>query len=103
MIYILGGAFHKNFPGLSGFGFCRKLASTIFQQGTEKASEHNRHTVFSWVFVLLTHASTGVVPNLSYNLFSILITLPNNLCQLSYSPPPPPLTEYDASSARVGL
>ena len=29
-----------------GFGFCRKLARTKTQQGTDKASEHNGRTIF---------------------------------------------------------
>ena len=49
------GEFRDNFPGLSDFGFCRKLARTKTQQGTDKASEHNGRTVFSWALVFHTH------------------------------------------------
>ena len=49
------GAFHNNFPGFSGFGFRRKLARTKTQQGTDKASEHNGCTIFSWTLFFCTH------------------------------------------------
>ena len=42
---LVRGSFHDNFPRFSGFVFFRKLARTKNQQGTDKASEHNRHTV----------------------------------------------------------
>ena len=39
------GALYKTITGFSGFGFCRKLALTKTQQGTDKASEPNGRTV----------------------------------------------------------
>ena len=65
------GAFHDKFPGFLGFRFRRKLVHTKTQQGIDKVSEHNRHTVFSRALVLLTRASTGVMSTPSYNLSSI--------------------------------
>ena len=82
------------------FGFCRKLARTKTQRSIEKASEHNGHTVFSWVLVLLTRALTGLVPTLSYRVYSLFVSFPHNLHQLTLSPPLPP--EY-AVTARVRL
>ena len=35
------GAFHDNFPGFSGFGFCRKLTCMKTQPETEKARKNN--------------------------------------------------------------
>ena len=49
------GAFHDNSPGSSGFGFCRTFMRTKTKQGTEKASKHNRRTVFSRDLVFCTH------------------------------------------------
>ena len=74
LLHYIRGAFHDQFPGFSGFGFCRKLARTKTQQGTHKASEHNGRTVFSRDLVLLMHASTGVISTLSYHLSSIHYT-----------------------------
>ena len=41
-LLIIRGAFRDNFHGFSGFGFCKKLAQTKTQQGTDKASEQKR-------------------------------------------------------------
>ena len=57
IVYSVLGAFHDNFPGFSGFGFCRKLARTKNQQGTDKANGHNGRTVFSRALVLIMRAS----------------------------------------------
>ena len=101
----IGGEFHDNFPGFLGFEFCRKLAITKTQQGTDKASKHNRSTLFTRDLVLLMRASTGVVSTLSIHLSYIFITLPHNLHQLPFLslPPPPPPTEYAAPSDWTGL
>ena len=39
------GELHNNFPGLSGFGFHRKLIPTKTQQSIDKENEHNGRTV----------------------------------------------------------
>ena len=40
------GAFHDNFPRFLGLGFHRKLVRMRNQQGTDKASKYDGHTVF---------------------------------------------------------
>ena len=55
-------------------GFHKKLARTKIKQSTDKASKHNRSTVFSCSLVFLPRASTGVVSSLSYHLYSFSFT-----------------------------
>ena len=62
--------------GSLGFIFCRKLASTKNQQGTEKASEHYRTALFLQYLVLITCASTEVVSTLFYPLSSFHFNYP---------------------------
>ena len=97
------GAIHDNFTRFWGFIFCRKLVRTKTWQGTDKAIKYNRRTVFSWALIFITHSSTGVVSILSYQIYSIFITLPNYLRQLTILPPPPPLppTYYDPTTDRL--
>ena len=76
------GAFHDNFPGFSGFGFRRKLASTKTQQGTDKASEHNGHTVFSRAWVFCTHQQEGCQLVLFYHFSSSSKFAPASLFSL---------------------
>ena len=45
MFQYLRGAFHDNLPRFSFFIFGRKLVRTKNQQGTDKASKHNRGKV----------------------------------------------------------
>ena len=75
------GTFHDNFPGFSGFKFCRKLAGTKPQQGTDKASKHNRFTVFSRTLVFWTHQQKW------RQFFSFIVyPLYHNLCHIEFSP-----------------
>ena len=97
------GAFHNNFPGFSGFGFRRKLARTKTQQGTYKASEYNRHTLFFALFDL-SHSSTEVASSFFYPFYPLFVLLPHNLHQLLFSPlPPPPLEHAIAIIDRVSV
>ena len=64
------------------FGFCRKLARTKTQQGTDKASEHNWHTVFSQDLVLHGHLQERCQLCLII-IYPLFITLPHNLLQTS--------------------
>ena len=64
------------------FRFRREIARTKTQQITDKASKHNRRTVISWYLVLLMHASTGVVSDLSYIVYLLFVLLPHNFHQL---------------------
>ena len=74
------GAFHHNFPGFSGLGFHRKLARTKTQQGTYKASKHNRSIVFSRVLT-----GSDVINFFFYHLSSLFILLTSPFCaQLTF-------------------
>ena len=73
-ITIIQGTFYNNFPMLSGFVFCRKLARTKTQQGIDKVIKHNGHTVVVWDLILIRCKSTGVVSNSSYHLSSLKYT-----------------------------
>ena len=44
-----------------------------------------------------------VVSTLYFIFYLPLIVIPHYLRQLTFSPPPPPLTEYAATPARVGI
>ena len=59
------------FLGSRVLGFAGNARTKKTQQGTEKLSEHNRHTLFSRDFVLIMRASTGVVSTLFYGLCSL--------------------------------
>ena len=70
---------------LLGFIFCRKLARTKTQQGTDKASEKNGRTVFSQALVSRVYTwfnRNGV--NIILHFLSSLYT--HNLPQLNCSP-----------------
>ena len=94
---LIWGAFHNNFPGSSGFGFCRKLARTKNQQGTDKASKHNRCTLFSQALIFCTHQQKW--RQLFFILYPIFVLIPHYLRQLPFSPlpPPPPPLEHAAA------
>ena len=79
--YYIQPSVNNKCPGFF-FRFRRKLARTKTQQSTDKVSEHNGRTVFSWALIFLTRSSTGVVSTSPYHLSSIFITLPHNLHQL---------------------
>ena len=99
--WCIRGAFHNKFHGFSGFGFLRTLACKKTEQGTDKASEHSGHTVFSRALVLLTRVSTGLESTSSYHLSSINYTfslfLPTSLFVSASA------TKEDATTNRVSL
>ena len=102
IITVIRGAFHDIFPGLLGFGFGRKLALTKTQQGTDKASEHNRCTVFSQALIFYTHQQKR--RQLCFILYSLFVLFPHNLRQLTFLPlPPPPLEHASAIIDRVSV
>ena len=74
--------FHDNFPGFLGFGFCRKLARTKTQQGTDKARKHNQRTEFLCDLIFCMHQHK--LRQLCFILYPLFVLLPHNLCQ----PPP---------------
>ena len=98
-VYILGSV-SKKCPCF--FRIFRKLARTKTKQITDKASRHNGRTVLLCALVLLRRVSTVVVSTSSFILNPFYITLPHNLHQLPFSPPPPQPTEC-ASTDRVCL
>ena len=114
-ITIIQGALYNNFPVLSGFVFCRKLAHIKTQQGIDKVIKHNGHTVFVWDLILITCKSTGVVSNSSHHLSSLNYTsspFESTSCFVSafvtnivshhwHSMPPP--TESSHSSVWAGI
>ena len=88
---VIQGVFHDNFPGFSGFGFCRKLVRTKNKQGTYKVSKHNVCTVFLLALVFRTHQQNW--RQIYFIVYPLFVLLPHNLRQLLFSPPPltPPL------------
>ena len=96
VLYLNGirGTFHNNFPGFLGFIFFRKLARTKTQQGTDKASGHNRPTVFSRALIFRTYQQKWLKH--CFILCLIFVLLPRNFRQLPFLPPPPPPLEHAA-------
>ena len=67
--------------------FSRKLAPTKTEKITDKAIKHNRGAVFLQALVLLGNQQEWC--QLCLIVHSLFITLPQNLRQLPFSPPPP--------------
>ena len=78
-------------------GFCSKLARTKIQQIIDKAIKHNWRTVFRGICSYAKMNSNGV--NFILFFYTLLITLPQNLPRLHFSPLP--LPEY-AATPRYG-
>ena len=77
------GAFHDNFPGLSGFGFRRKSARTKTQQGTEKSIKHNGSILFSRYLVFHMHQQKWI--QLWFILYTLFILIPRHFLQITFS------------------
>ena len=83
----LQDAFHDNFPGFSGVGFCTKLVRMKTQQGTDKASKHNWHTVFFRLcpaYTRINRSGVNFVLSFIFSLFEFL----TNCTNFPFSPPP---------------
>ena len=79
-IYIyIRGAFQSNFPRFLGFGFRRKPACTKTQQGIEKASKHNRDTLFFglWSFACINIGDVYLFLSFILSLFYFLTICAN--------------------------
>ena len=95
------GAFLNKFSRFLGLRICRKLARTKNQQVTEKASRQNGRTVFCRFYYWLGAYQQECCQHFLI-IYSLFITLPHNLRQLPFSPPPPPQIEC-AAPDRVPL
>ena len=74
-IYIyIQGAFHSNFPRFLGFGFRRKPACTKTKKGIDKASKHNRATLFFrlWSFACINIGGVNLFLSFILSLFYFL-------------------------------
>ena len=81
-------------------GFHKKLARTKTKQSTDKANEHNDRIVFLWALVLRGHQREWF--QLCLIIYLLFIKIPHNLCQLIFSPPPLPPTEYATHFGLLG-
>ena len=93
IVWLVRGAFHKNFHGLPGFISCRKLAHTKNQQGTDKSNEHNGCTVLLQDLVFCMHQQKW--RQLCFILYPHFVLLTHHLRQLPLLSPSP--LEHDAA------
>ena len=120
--YCIQGAFQDNYPRLSAFGFCRKIALTKPNKAQTKREnimvQYNSwgSTVSGVNFVLyflliyicdnshLPHQQVVVSSTSSFIIYHISSFYPHNFApNFPFLHPPPPPTEHDSPSAQAGL